>query len=1005
MIDSKNVNHSLTIDEKLQYYTEDVSIDYSYLDEWRDCRTLLNERYFTEMLQKYQYSKRQFAFSLESNVFSGDVLDIAWVRDFQKIIINFNDRDINFETGVSILAIPFVKYLKYQISKQIEDIKSIEIENSILNSVMTSLAQEIFDIFGKIFALKLAEFKSINKFVSEDKNVKFQKFLKSVLSSKQDFLEFYQEYPVATRLATVRTMYSLRNFSDLLSRLDNDSTQLADYLDKKSLKLTDISISVGDSHEQGKTVMILCFDDVKLVYKPKNLEISKAVEQFIDWFKSKSELLSLKVPKGIYKKDYSYNEFIEFEPCQSSDDVSNFYLRYGYLVAMCYLFNISDLHMENIIAQGSHPVIVDLETMFQISPEMENESITTRIMKKLEAESVRSSCLLPRDIPVGLDFKIELSAFKGVETQVPNQFVTPVNIDTDEFHYEKGIGYFKGGDNIPKRETSEGTTDVDYNQYRLKILEGFDDFMEFVLNNKDELIEFMDVFKDYKIRTLFKGTEKYASLLRYSNHPNYNKEMKYRERLFMNSWAYPYRDKRIVISEVRDLLFNDIPIFYTKTDSKDIIDSRGLIYEDYYNYSGLDIVKKKIKTLDWAEIKFQRSILLSTLDIADQYLNSEASFSVYPCGEQKFNYLKESIKIADYLMEHSIESQEELSFINLDSDKDLHWTLVAGDESLYSGTSGVALFFLELYKRTNDLKYYNAYKKIIATAVNQANFQPLRNAYQGRLAPLYPLILEYSYFGVVSEENFLNSTIEKITELNDEKIEEYFSQVDYINGISGVLCLLSKVNEIYRYKTLEEILDKFRGVLVKKITDCDDINFENVGVAHGFSGIVLGLMSAKNVNTHLVDSLLIKEMEAQIQDKDSLKWCKGLAGLIHTRINVLRVYDSEVAAHQLEAQLKTFKYFLQNGAYIKDDSICHGLSGIIMTVKEIIDHTHSTEWEAILASCVANLYIHSLFGKYNLPCINDIFSKGLFDGLSGVGLTYLYVENRTNNILSFNCKS
>ena len=49
-------------------------------------------------------------------------------------------------------------------------------------------------------------------------------------------------------------------------------------------------------------------------------------------------------------------------------------------------------------------------------------------------------------------------------------------------------------------------------------------------------------------------------MLRYANHPNYNKEMKYRERLFMNMWAYPYNDKRPIISEVNDLLFNDIPI-------------------------------------------------------------------------------------------------------------------------------------------------------------------------------------------------------------------------------------------------------------------------------------------------------------------------------------------------------------------------------------------------------------------------------------------------------------
>lgn len=42
----KMFEQSLTISEKMQYFEEGVSVDYSALTEWRDCRTLLNDRYF-----------------------------------------------------------------------------------------------------------------------------------------------------------------------------------------------------------------------------------------------------------------------------------------------------------------------------------------------------------------------------------------------------------------------------------------------------------------------------------------------------------------------------------------------------------------------------------------------------------------------------------------------------------------------------------------------------------------------------------------------------------------------------------------------------------------------------------------------------------------------------------------------------------------------------------------------------------------------------------------------
>lgn len=657
----KMFEQSLTISEKMQYFEEGVSVDYSALTEWRDCRTLLNDRYFNEMLQNSNYTREKFAFSLQALPDSVRNIKINWLSDYRNIISNFKKEDINYDSGVAIVAIPFSKFMENKLLTKLESLTNIDVKSSVINNFTSMLINEIFDIFGKILALKLAEYKinfqQNSEYNDEDKTYKFKKFLKETFATKDCFEKFFEEYPVATRLATTRTINLVNNYLDLLSRLNNDIDDLEEVFHLNSKKLTDISISEGDSHEQGKSVMILVFNNQKVVYKPKNLKVSIPFKKFIEWYSKRSDLLKLKIPNGIYKNDYTYNEFIDFAACETENDVKEFYVRYGYLVAISYLLNMNDLHMENIIAHGNQPIIVDLETLFQIPPKLENESVTMDILKKLESDSVKSSSLLPRNINVGLNAKVELSAFKGEETQVQNQFVTPVNINTDDFHFEKGIGYFKGGNNIPYKLTSKGVVNVNYDKYRMKVLEGFNSFMEFILSNKKEFIQFMSNFKGYKLRVLLKGTERYASLLRYSNHPSYNKEMKYRERLFMNSWAYPYEDKRVVSSEVEDMLFNDIPIFYTKTDSRDICDSRGKIYEDFFSISGLDAVIKKIKNLNTREIDFQRQILLSTLGVSDLYLNKNQSNRLYINSSQTFNNIEAAVEIADYLMNVVIEKE------------------------------------------------------------------------------------------------------------------------------------------------------------------------------------------------------------------------------------------------------------------------------------------------------------------------------------------------------------
>lgn len=992
------VEKARTINEKMEGYHEDSKVDYSYLKEWRNVRSLLNDKCFNRMLKECNISKRQFAYALQPNneeeILKGD----EWFQKFTEIMNGFDYEQIDYSVGVYLPALPFSKYLINEIRRTISELNELKVSEKVIDAFASAHITEMFNIIGKIVAIKLEEYKQSHSFSSEDKTERFQEFLKATFNSKDSFVKLYEEYPVAARVATIRTMFLRKNYIELLCNIDNDYLDIKTFIKKNELKLTEIQLSTGDSHEQGNSVTILKFEDKKLVYKPKNLEISTAFEKFIDWYVQSSKLLPIKIPKGIYKKDYTYNEFITPDFCKNEGEVERFYIRYGYLIAICYLFNINDLHLENIIAHGEYPVIIDIETAFQVSTEMERKTLYIDLLKHLEIDSVSNSFLLPKQISVGADKEIELSALIGKEVKLSQTFLAPTELNTDQFHYKKVPGYFAGGNNIPKINEAE----VNVKKYSLKILEGFEEFIYFILKHKRECLEILNEFKGKKVRSLIKGTERYAAMIRYANHPAYNQEMKYRERLMMNNWAYPYTDKRIIKSEVRDMLFNDIPIFYSYTDSLDLIDSQENIYENYYEQSGYSIVQRRIERLTEKEILRQRAIILSKLGIYDVFLNQNIVKRKMNFIEYKFDYVKQAERIADYLFGEAFVKDKKCSFINVDCDKKKRWFLTPCDESLYGGVSGIAVFFLELYMQTSREKYYDYYRMLINTAVEQTRNTTFVSAFNGWLSPIYPLLLEYKYLGKMSNKDYFKFTIDKLESLDEEAIYKLKS-TDYISGIAGIIRLLSLVRKFYRKHTVsEKTVKKFVDILKKKIELETEGAMNNIGIAHGISGIILGLASGTDIEPEEVKKALLMEYNMEMPKENIYKWCWGLSGMIQARLELLKLVPLGIDMTQLDTLIDRF-YVIVSEA-VSEDSLCHGNGSIATTIKMIYEYTKDEKWNSMLHMVMTNIYMNSLTRNYQIPEIEDIQAKGIFDGIAGIGWLYLYTHRSINNLLLLEIK-
>ncbi len=994
MIMNEMITKARTIEEKLRSYNGQKDIDYSYLKEWRDVRTLLKDKQFNEMLKENNMTEEEFAYALQPEVDIKKQEGDEWFDTFTEIMEDFSDEKIDTSAGIGLPAIPFTLYLRKKLDVVVKNLKHIKVSEKTIQAFIESHVTEMFSVFGKLTALRLAIYKEHHKFRARNEKKQFTEFLRNSFGKKEDFISFYESYPVAARVATVRTLFMIKNYTNILEHLDKDHKEVEKFIGSKKLTLTDIKLSTGDSHSQGNSVSILKFDDKKLVYKPKDLRVNQAFESFVDWYTKASGMLEVKIPKGIYKEDYAYNEFIEKRYCRSEEEVERFYTRYGYLVALCYLFNINDLHLENLIAHGEYPVIIDMETLFQVPTQVMEDSAAFDMTKRLEIESVACSMLLPRQMHIGIDGEINMSALNGKGGEIKEKILAPRNVDTSNFHYESIKGHFAGGDNIPQYDQEK---EVDVSRYNLVIVEAFDQFMQFILENKNAALKELETFKGKKVRALFKSTEKYASMIRYADHPNYNEDMKYRERLMMNIWAYPYVDKRIIKSEVNDMLFNDIPIFFAKTDSKDVIDSHGKIYFHFLDKSGYELSRRKFMHLNEKEIKLQKTIMMLSLGIVDPYLNREIGRTGIIQEAKKIDYLAQAKRIADDLINKAYVKNNECSFASLDRNDNDHWELHPCNVNLYGGFGGIAVLFLELYRATKDKKYLDFYHMLMESAIRQAKHADYSAAFNGRLSLIYPMLLEKKYFRRVHDRDFLKETIKFLNKITKEQMDEY-EQHDYVSGVSGIVRLLKMVRNFFPgLKLTEETLDKYIDLLTDRISKEQKNGRLKTGIAHGISGMMYGLVSGGKYDPKEVKKLLDQEFHEEVDSDNDFKWSTGYPGMIQARIAISRIDSCCVNKRQLKTLIKKFESLLNES--LGSDSLSQGTGSIVTTLKMLYEYTNDEKWMDYLMKWMSDMYMNSLYNGYRVAKLGDIENIGMFDGMVGIAWLYMYATHDINNVL------
>lgn len=159
-------------------------------------------------------------------------------------------------------------------------------------------------------------------------------------------------------------------------------------------------------------------------------------------------------------------------------------------------------------------------------------------------------------------------------------------------------------------------------------------------------------------------------------------------------------------------------------------------------------------------------------------------------NETRSKVFNEAIRIGDELLMQAEHNEKGMSWqtISIDYTKDRNdpdYVTWNKSEAIYTGTSGIALFFLELYKQTNNKNYLDAAAEGMRWVLHTCRENPSEYYafFTGRMGVAYTLL---KMFELTLDNHYLEQALE-IAEPCDRFLESPGTVDDLIGGTSGTL--------------------------------------------------------------------------------------------------------------------------------------------------------------------------------------------------------------------------
>jgi lantibiotic modifying enzyme len=268
-----------------------------------------------------------------------------------------------------------------------------------LQTTLQRITRPSFDLEWTSFTLALS---SLGFPGCENAALTIQMFLRDRPSHRLGRL--FKRFPALAHLWALAIGQWRDHVVKILQRTRKDRNALSRTFFKQNVAspITDLRLGLSDPHHGGRSVSLLEFSrDCRLIYKPRSGRNEAAWFCFLEWINRNGFQPKLRLMRVLVRKDYCWMEYAKVTPCTNVAAVRRFYERLGGLIAAAYLLKAVDCHRENLIAAGEHPVLVDIDALWHVSPQTKTLSMGDVLYRTGFFPSARRRTLQSRSSVLG----------------------------------------------------------------------------------------------------------------------------------------------------------------------------------------------------------------------------------------------------------------------------------------------------------------------------------------------------------------------------------------------------------------------------------------------------------------------------------------------------------------------------------------------------------------------------------------------------------------------------
>lgn len=913
------------------------------------------------------------------------------------------------------------------------------------NDLTRWLLRRLSTIAGATFMLEFSAFLALTPtFMGEPD--RYSLFVAQYFEN--GFVEMMSSYPFLARELSQVTLLWISSTRSFIERLAQDKSQIEKQLGDGVVagRVRSIYSHLSEPHRGGEVVLKIIFDSgLTCFYKPKDLRSDAVYDAMLAWINDAGNLPNLRRFATICREGYGWSQAVQEMQCRTADELERYYYRAGMILCLLYVLGGTDGNVENLIASGEHPVLIDTETLFQPLAKIFDDihwAAVNNTDEEIFQNSVFRVGMLPRWKPGPDGTKHDLSSF-GWDKSERGSGLRRVweDINSDSMHYEwKDVEILSSRPSLTGRPSSPAT-------YRSFIEQGFAALYTFFIGHKRELRAFLlelPQIATVPLRFLVRNTFIYDALLQSLYTPKAQASgirasfmLEKLTRPFLRCSQKPHAWP-LLQAERRSLALLDVPRFSCMPGSDSLVFPNGESLPGYFQEPSLLAMQKRIDRLSANDLELQRRYIRASF--TDPYSASAPAGGEIehireeqePLPDQQL--IEEALAIAHRLQKDVIEAPDgTVTWVTYTYNADSQFSQLSPmGVRLYDGVTGVALFLSAISAASGERTFADLANKIfkmVAVPPSQTLRHRLLLDGLGAGLGLPSVIYALTRASALLESPDLLQVALDLSKLITPEHIKGDKKYDVLGGTAGCALVLTKLFRCTGDQRVAELaracgdhLLKNRQEVLPGLHAWMTIQGQPLaGFSHGAAGIALSLVRLSEVFgdrrfKHAAEEAVIYEntlfdkahhnwpnlLSRNKQGKPGLwnAWCHGAPGIGLARLAMMSGAEDHQGMRDINESIIAASEQPLNPV----DHLCCGTLGRLDTLVEaglrlgrsdMLDRARRITAQIVTRAKARNAYSIGHQDTFYIP--------SFFQGMSGIGyqLLRMYAPSKFESPLNF----